>query len=113
MYSATRHQLPIIGGFSFTAHNSQSRSLNAATIHLESCMSIAASYVMLSRIKCGDNELDGLAILGQVKAKNIENYAAQEVRNEEKRLKKLAQATLERTKETLEWYLDLTKDSFD
>ncbi|KAJ7353089.1 hypothetical protein DFH08DRAFT_692796, partial [Mycena albidolilacea] len=48
LYSTHHHQLPFIPGFSFTAHNSQSRSLNAATIHLESCATIAASYVMLS-----------------------------------------------------------------
>jgi hypothetical protein len=113
MYSTTRHQLPLIGGFSFTAHNSQSRSLNAATIHLESCVSIAASYVMLSRIKCGADELNGLAILGKVNAKNIQDHAPQEVREEEKRLRQLAVGTLERAKVTLSWYLEVTKDSFD
>ncbi|KAJ7711764.1 hypothetical protein B0H16DRAFT_1235628, partial [Mycena metata] len=75
-------QLPLIPGFSFTAHNSQSRSLNAATIHLESCATIAASYVMLSRIRCGEDELTGLAILGSVPAQKIQNHAPQEVRNE-------------------------------
>ncbi|KAJ7164353.1 hypothetical protein C8R46DRAFT_835547, partial [Mycena filopes] len=78
----------------FTAHNSQSRSLDAATIHLESCTTIAASYVMLSRIKCSENELAGLAILGEVNAKNIQNHAPQEVREEEKRLQHLADSTL-------------------
>ncbi|KAJ6501698.1 hypothetical protein C8R47DRAFT_958144, partial [Mycena vitilis] len=78
----------------FTAHNSQSRSLNAAAIHLESCLTIAASYVMLSRIRCGENELDGLAILGNIDAKKISTHAPQEVRNEEKRLKELAKGTL-------------------
>jgi hypothetical protein len=113
LYTATRHQLPIIGGFSFTAHNSQSRSLDAATIHLESCVTIAASYVMLSRIKCGEHELDGLAILGQIHAKNISTHAPEEVRDEEKRLKRLAVNTLVRAKDTLGWYIDLTGDSFD
>ncbi|KAJ6490799.1 hypothetical protein C8R47DRAFT_977299 [Mycena vitilis] len=108
-----RHQLPIIGGFSFTAHNSQSRSLNAAAIHLESCVTIAASYVMLSRIKCGKDELNGLAILGNIHAKNIATHAPQEVRNEETRLKGLAKATLEKAKEDLHWYLKLTGDRFD
>ncbi|KAJ7838554.1 hypothetical protein B0H13DRAFT_1650691, partial [Mycena leptocephala] len=97
----------------FTAHNSQSRSLDAATIHLESCVTIAASYVMLSRIKCGEDELDGLAILGNINAKNIATHAPQEVRNEEERLKKLAITTLERAKEDLHWYLELTGDSFE
>ncbi|KAJ7359401.1 hypothetical protein DFH08DRAFT_613338, partial [Mycena albidolilacea] len=78
----------------FTAHNSQSRSLDAATIHLESCVTIAASYVMLSRIKCGEHELDGLAILGQIHAKNISTHAPEEVRDEEKQLKRLAVNTL-------------------
>jgi hypothetical protein len=113
LYSACRHQLPLILGFSFTAHNSQSRSLNAATIHLESCATIAASYVMLSRIKCDEDELRGLAILGNINAKNIQNHVPQEVRNEESRLKDLAAATLERAKDDLKWYLDLTGDCFD
>ncbi|KAJ7503825.1 hypothetical protein B0H11DRAFT_1710688, partial [Mycena galericulata] len=78
----------------FTAHNSQSRSLNAAIIHLESCATISASYVMLSRIKCGEDDLRGLAILGNIN-KNIRTHAPQEVRNEESRLKDLAAATLE------------------
>ncbi|KAJ6498551.1 hypothetical protein C8R47DRAFT_920756, partial [Mycena vitilis] len=78
----------------FTAHNSQSRSLNAAAIHLESCATIAASYVMLSRIRCGENELHGLAILGDISPKNIQNHAPQEVRNEEIRLNALASLTL-------------------
>ena len=112
-YTARRRQLPLIQGFSFTAHNSQSRSLNAATIHLESCTTIAASYVMLSRIKCGEDELRGLAILGEVKATNIDKHAPQEVRNEEARLKDLAAATLDRAKVGLRWYLDLTGDTFD
>lgn len=113
LYSARRRQLPLIPGFSFTSHNSQSRSLIAATIHLESCATIAASYVMLSRIKCGGDELAGLAILGEVTAAKIQNHAPQEVRNEETRLKHLASATLERAKEDLKWYLDLTGDVFD
>ncbi|KAJ7122718.1 hypothetical protein C8R46DRAFT_816582, partial [Mycena filopes] len=75
-------QLPLIGGFSFTAHNSQSRSLDAATIHLESCTTIASSYVMLSRVKCGETKLTGLGILGEVNARNIQNHAPQEVRDE-------------------------------
>ncbi|KAJ7161274.1 hypothetical protein C8R43DRAFT_947522 [Mycena crocata] len=113
IYTACRTQLPLIAGFSFTAHNSQSCSLNAATIHLESCASIAASYVMLSRIKCGENDLNGLAILGNVNAKNINNHAPEEVRTEEKCLKQLAASTLVCAKEDIRWYIDLTGDSFD
>ncbi|KAJ7508324.1 hypothetical protein B0H11DRAFT_1704527, partial [Mycena galericulata] len=97
----------------FTAHNSQSRSLNAAIIYLESCAMIAASYIMLSRIKCGEDDLRGLAILGNINEKNIQTHAPQEVRNEESRLKDLAAATLERAKNDLKWYLDLTGDGFD
>ncbi|KAJ7429384.1 hypothetical protein B0H11DRAFT_1111837 [Mycena galericulata] len=100
-------------GFNFTAHNSQSRSLNAAIIDLESCATIAASYVILSRIKCGEDDLRGLAILRNINEKNIRSHAPQEVRNEESRLKDLAAATLERAKNNLKWYLDLTRDSFD
>jgi hypothetical protein len=68
---------------------------------------------MLSRIKCGEHELDGLAILGQIHAKNISTHAPEEVRDEEKRLKRLAVNTLVRAKDTLGWYIDLTGDSFD
>jgi hypothetical protein len=34
IYGARRHQVPTIGGFSCTAHNSQSRSLEAGVVHL-------------------------------------------------------------------------------
>ncbi|KAJ7502422.1 hypothetical protein B0H11DRAFT_2188281 [Mycena galericulata] len=40
-------------------------------IHLESCATIATSYDMLSRIKCGEDDLRGLAILGNINEKNI------------------------------------------
>jgi hypothetical protein len=113
LYTAQRHQLPLIGGFSYTAHNSQSRSLNAATIHLESSASAAASYVMLSRLKCDERTLPRLAILGEVNVKDITNHAPQEVRNEEKRLKKLAAKTLEQAKQDLDWYLKSTGDNLD
>jgi hypothetical protein len=66
---------------------------------------------MVSRIKCGEDELDGVAILGNTNAKNIATHAPQEVRNEE-RLKKLAISTLEWAKECLHWYLELPGDSF-
>ncbi|KAJ7061707.1 hypothetical protein C8F01DRAFT_987198 [Mycena amicta] len=111
--SASRQQLPIIPGFSFTAHNSQSRSLNAAMIHLESSANISTSYVMLSRIRCPEHELRGLAIVGDVSPKKIQNHASEEARQEEVRLKQLAKRTLEKAKETLSCYLDLTGDSFD
>jgi hypothetical protein len=68
---------------------------------------------MLSRIKCGEGELNGLAILGDINAKNINNHAPQEVRDEEKRLKQLAHQTLERAKYDLSWYLELTSDIFN
>ncbi|KAJ7166288.1 hypothetical protein C8R43DRAFT_878046, partial [Mycena crocata] len=97
----------------FTAHNSQSRSLDAAIIHLESSASSAASYVMLSRIKCNESNPKGLAILGEINSKNIATHAAEEVRKEESRLLKLAASTLERAKESLDWYLESTGDSFD
>ncbi|KAJ7147797.1 hypothetical protein C8R43DRAFT_889418 [Mycena crocata] len=112
-YSAQRHQLPLIPGFSFTAHNSQSRSLNAAIIHLESSASTVASYVMLSRIKCDEFSPQGLAILGEINSKNISTHAPEEVRKEESRLCKLAASTMERAKENLDWYLELAGDSFD
>ncbi|KAJ7599682.1 hypothetical protein C8J56DRAFT_769025, partial [Mycena floridula] len=97
----------------FTAHNSQSRSLNSVTIHLDSSKSIATSYVMLSRVKCGAGDPSGLAILGDIKASKIQNHAPQEVRDEEKCLKVLAEATLHHAKVTLAWYTELTGESLD
>jgi hypothetical protein len=95
LYSAC--QLPLIPGFSFMAHNSQSQLLNAATIHLESCATIAASYVMLSGIKCSKDELRSLAILGNINSKNTKKNpeSCTAGRNEEPWLKYLAAATLE------------------
>jgi hypothetical protein len=113
LYHATRQQLPLIGAFGFTAHNSQSRSLNAAAIHLDSSRSIACSYVMLSRIKCGLEDPKGLAILGDIKPGKILNHAPAEVREEEKRLRRLAKKTLAAAKVTLRWYTDLTGESLD
>lgn len=112
IYSARRHQVPIIGGFSSTAHNSQSRSLDAGVIHLSSCTSTAAAYVMLSRIKCDEGEPRGLAILGYIDPKRISTRAPQEVRDEEKRLKGLAKQTRRRARDLLSWYTELTGESF-
>lgn len=110
---ATRRQLPIIPGFAFTSHNSQSRSLEAAVVHLESCPTAAAAYVMLSRIKCGEEQPELLGILGDVEANMITRHAPEEARREEKRLKKLARSTLKLAKETLSWYTDLTGETFE
>jgi hypothetical protein len=112
IYSARRHQLPIIAGFSCTAHNSQSRSLDAGVVHLASCTSTAAAYVMLSRIKCDEGEPKGLAILGDIDPKRISSHAPEQVRAEEKRLKALAKQTLRRAKDTLSWYTELTGEQF-
>jgi hypothetical protein len=68
---------------------------------------------MLSWIKHGQDELRGLVILSNINAKNIQNHALQEVKNEESQLKHLAVATPERAKTDLRWHLDLTGDSFD
>ncbi|KAJ7581707.1 hypothetical protein C8J56DRAFT_793345, partial [Mycena floridula] len=94
-------------------HNSQGRSLGAATVHLESCTSIAAAYVMLSRIKCGTERPRGLAILGDVSAGKIYSHAPQEVRDEEKRLRRLARKTLNEAKESLRWYSELTGENWE
>ncbi|KAJ7595153.1 hypothetical protein C8J56DRAFT_762472, partial [Mycena floridula] len=75
-----RRQLPIIPGFAFTSHNSQGRSLNAATIHLDSCISIASAYVMLSRVKCGLEAPKGPAMIGDIKPGKIQSHAPQQVR---------------------------------
>ncbi|KAJ7443651.1 hypothetical protein B0H11DRAFT_1931539 [Mycena galericulata] len=66
-----------------------------------------------TRIKCGEDDLRGHAILGNINEKNIRTHAPQEVRKEESRLKDLSAATLERAKNDLKWYLDLTRDGFD
>ena len=73
-HTARRQQAPVIAGFAFTVHNSQSQSLRAATIHLESSVSSAASYVMLSHIQCGAEGPVGLRILGEVSAKQIMHH---------------------------------------
>jgi hypothetical protein len=112
IYSARRHQVPIIGGFSCTAHNSQSRSLEAGVVHLSSCTSTAAAYVMLSRIKCDEGEPKGLAILGNIDPKRISTHAPEEVRAEEKRLQSLAKQTLRRARDLLSWYTELTGEQF-
>ena len=103
-HTARRQQAPVIAGFAFTVHNSQSQSLRAATIHLESSVSSAASYVMLSRIQCGAEGPVGLRILGEVSAKQISTHASQEVRDEEKRLLALSERTIKEAVHTLSWY---------
>ena len=112
VYSAQRHQLPIIAGFSCTAHNSQSRSLDAAVVNLASCTTTAAAYVMLSRIKCDEDGPKGLAILGDIDPKHISGHAPEQVRAEGRRLKALAKQPLRRAKDTLSWYTDLTRETF-
>lgn len=110
---ATRQQLPLIPGFGFTAHNSQSRSLDSTVVHLGSCSTTASAYVMLSRIKCGKELPTRLGILGEIEAEVITNHAPEQVRREEKRLKRLAKGTLARAKGTLSWYITVTGDGFD
>ena len=77
-YSATRRQIPLIPGFSYTAHNSQGRSLNAGCIDFVSCTSIACAYVMLSRLR----KTEGLSILRPFPFNKIHNHAPQDMRNE-------------------------------
>lgn len=104
-HSACRQQLPLIAGFAFTVHNSQSRSLNPAIIHLESSRTTAASYVMLSRIKCGVEGPTGLRILGDISANHISMHAPQEVRQEEKRLMEMSERTIANASTELAWYI--------
>ncbi len=107
---ATVHAICRVGipAFACTVHNSQCRSLNAGIVHLKSSVSIAALYVMLSRIKCDEHGPKGLAILGEVHMQDIHNHAPEEVRNEEKRLKKLAKVMSTEAKIILEWYTHAT-----
>ena len=105
-HSARRQQLPLIAGFAFTVHNSQSRSLNAAIVHLESSRNTASSYVMLSRIKCGVEGPTGLRILGDITANHISTHSPQEVREEERRLKELSERTIDNTTIDLSWYTE-------
>ncbi|KAJ7290548.1 hypothetical protein C8J57DRAFT_1045767, partial [Mycena rebaudengoi] len=95
-----------------TAHNSQSRSLEAGVVHLASCPSTAAAYVMLSKIKCDEGEPKGLAILGDIDPKRISTHAPEQVRAEEKRLKVLEKRTPRRARDTLSWYTELTGEEF-
>ena len=88
-YGATRHQVPLIPGFAYTAHNSQGRSLNTACIDFASCTSIACAYVMLSRLK----SLEGLSILRPFSFDKINKHAPEDVRNELKRMDDMYEVT--------------------
>jgi len=101
-YYATRHQIPVIPGFAYTAHNSQGRSLNAGCIDLDSCNSIACAYVMLSCLR----RTEGISIL-RLPFNRIHNHTSQAVRNELKHLEILAETTKLYAKENLEWFCSL------
>ena len=109
-WKARRTQLPIVGGFAFTAHNSQGRSLSSAVVHLQSVASLLPGlYVMLSRVI---DESTGLGILGPVTKEMLDKHASPAVRQEEKRLEALADKTMERAKVLLEWYTIATRETF-
>ena len=107
VYTATRHQVPIIPAFAYTAHNSQGRSLNAACIDIASCPNIACAYVMLSRLR----SLNNLSILRPFTFDKIHKHAPQEMRDELHRLDQLAEDTKSRAVTQLSWYYNLTEYS--
>lgn len=100
VYSASRHQLPLIPAFAFTSHNSQGRSLEKACIDLASCVSIQSAYVMVSRLK----SRKGLCILRPFNLSVIQKHVSEEIRNEMTRTSKLETQTLLAWKSRLSWY---------
>jgi hypothetical protein len=46
-----RTQLPITPVFALTAHKSQGNTVHAAILDIKSCLTIKATYVMLSKVK--------------------------------------------------------------
>ena len=103
VFYVTCHQIPLIPGFAYTAHNSQGRSLNSACIDFASCPSIACAYIMLS----GLCSLDGLTILQPFSFETINKHAPEEMHAELKRLDALYQNTKQLISTQLSWYYDL------
>ena len=113
-FRAHRRQVPIVPGFAFTVHASQSRTLQAAILDLDSAKSnLAAIYVMLSRIT---DETSGLAIVGEFGdtiKKTISQHVSEERRAEESRLQRIARQTLDESREKLRWYCEAEDLEFD
>lgn len=81
--SFNRTQLPIMPAFSLTSHKSQGITLPSAIINLESCISMEAAYVMLSRVKNSNH----IRILRPFHKTKICTRPSEDLRNEFKRLK--------------------------
>ncbi len=90
--SVSRLQLPILPAYAYTDYKAQGRSLDAAIVDLDSCLSIQGAYVMLSRVRT----LDGVAILRPFKPRKIEAEISAELREEFGRLERLDEATTAR-----------------
>ena len=87
-----RSQVPIVPAFAMTAHRAQGQTLSNVIVDLQSCRGSEAPYVMLSRV----TSLKGLLILRPFERKKISCNISEELRNENRRLRVLAQKTLER-----------------
>jgi len=81
-----RTQLPIMPAFAVTAHKSQGNTLCSAVLDIESCQSLEAAYVMLSRVKSSAN----IRILRPFKKTKIHTHLSQDLRTEFRRLDYLA-----------------------
>jgi len=87
--SIKRTQLPIMPAFAITAHKSQGNTLESAILDIESCHSIEAVYVMLSRVKSSDR----IRILRPFQRSKITSRLSEDLRNEFKRLDHLSQSS--------------------
>jgi ATP-dependent exoDNAse (exonuclease V) alpha subunit len=103
VYSASRHQLPLIPAFAFTSHNSQGRSLEKACIDLASCVSIQSAYIMVSRLK----SRKGLCILRPFNLSVIQKHVSEEIRSELGRTSELELRTLRAWRDRLKWYYNV------
>ena len=90
-----RTQVPLVPAFAMTAHRAQGQTLSNVIVDLQSCRGSESPYVMLSRV----TSLKGLLILRTFERKKISCNMSEELRTENRRLRVLAQQTLERTEQ--------------
>lgn len=80
-----RSQLPIVPGFTFTAHKAQGQTMPMVIVDLNNCQGTETPYVMVSRVQ----SLEGLLILHPFKMDVITKWPPKEYRKETKRLNML------------------------
>ena len=80
-----RTQLPVMPAFALTVHKSQGSTLSNAILDLESCLSMEAAYVMLSRVTKSDN----IRILRPFHKTKITIRPSEDLRKEFRRLEYL------------------------